>query len=277
MELKSKCAVVTGGAMGIGLATTKRLLKEGCTVTVWDINEKALCSAEEELKSFSGKIFFHKCDVTNKERVYELAKLDIEQMGKVDILINNAGFVTGGDLLERSDEQWEKTININLTSLVYTIRAFLPQMYERNSGHIVNLSSASSTLGVPGLAVYTATKWAVWGLTESLRMEAYENKKNGVKYSTIHPSYIAHGLFQGAKLGFPGNLLVPLVKDHDIIAKAIVESAIKKGRFSPKRPRTVNLNVSLRGLLPDSWFQKIMIFFGVSGSMKAWTGHKLES
>ncbi|MGE5498424.1 MAG: SDR family NAD(P)-dependent oxidoreductase [Syntrophothermus sp.] len=274
MELNGKCAVVTGGAMGIGLATTKRLLKEGCRVTVWDLNEKALCAAGEELESFKGNVYFEKCDVTDKKRVYELAEAALRQMGKVDILINNAGYVSGGEFLEKPDEDWERTIDINLTALLYTTRAFLAGMYERNSGHIVNISSAAGTIGVPGLAVYTATKWAVWGLTESLRFEAMNNKKQGVKYSSIHPGYIAHGLFEGAKLKFPGSLLVPLVKDHDVIAKAIVESALKKGKYSPKRPRTLNLNLRLRALLPDSWFQKLLVIMGVTQSMKTWHGRK---
>jgi len=274
MKLQFSTAVVTGGAMGIGLATCKRLVKEGVVVTLWDLNSEALNKAKTELEQLGGKVFAHQCDVTDKARVYELAEIAKKEMGNVDILINNAGIVFGGELLERTDAEWEKTIAVNLTSLVYTIRAFLPQMYERNVGHIVNLSSASATLGVPGLAVYTATKWAVWGLTESLRFESYNNGKTGVKYSSIHPSYIAQGLFHGAKLGFPGNLIVPLLKDHDVIAKTIVESALKKGRYSPKRPVTINLNSRLRGLLPDSWFQKLMIFFGVPQSMKTWTGRK---
>jgi len=274
MKLQTSSAVVTGGAMGIGLATCKRLVKEGVAVTVWDMNSEALNKAKTELEKLGGKVFAHQCDVTDKTRVYELAETAISEMGKVDILINNAGVVFGGEILDGTDEEWEKTINVNLTSLVYTIRAFLPQMYERNLGHIINISSASATLGVPGLAVYTATKWAVWGLTESLRFEAFNNGKTGVKYSSIHPSYIAEGLFHGAKLGFPGSLIVPLLKNHDVIAKTIVESALKKGRYSPKRPVTLNINPRLRGLLPDSWFQKLMIFFGVPQSMKTWTGRK---
>jgi all-trans-retinol dehydrogenase (NAD+) len=271
-SLAGKRVVITGGAMGIGLATTKRLLKEGCIVTMWDINQSALNEAASSLARL-GKVFTYALDVTDKDRVYELARQAKADMGGVDILINNAGYVIGGELLERTDADWEKTININLTSLVYTTRAFLPGMYEQNEGHVVNLSSASATLGVPGLAVYTATKWAVWGLTESLRFEALNNEKN-VRYSSIHPSYIAHGLFAGAKLGFPGNLICPLLKDHDVIAKAIVEAALKRGRYSPKRPITVGLNLRLRGLLPDSWFQKLLAVFGIPESMKGWTGRK---
>jgi len=271
MNLQAKTAVVTGGAMGIGLATARRLVAEGCVVTLWDLNEKALDEAQKELAT-RGTVYAHRCDVTDRNLVYQLAKKAEQEMGRVDILINNAGYVSGGEILDRPDDEWERTIDVNLTALVYTIRAFLPGMYERNEGHVVNISSAAGTIGVPGLAVYAATKWGVWGLTESLRLEAFNHKKNGVKFSTIHPSYIAKGMFEGASLGFPGRLIVPLVKDHDVIARAIVESALKKERYSPKRPRTVNMNLRFRALMPDSWFQRFLMLMGVGGSMKSWYG-----
>lgn len=277
MVLKDKTAVITGGAMGIGLATAKRLIKENCIVTIWDINEAALKQAKEELEKINGRVFIHVCDVTDKSRIKELAQTAYEEMGTVDILINNAGYVKGGEILDQPAEVWDTTININLNALVYTIQAFLPKMYERNFGHIVNISSAAGTIGVPGLAVYCATKWGVWGLTESLRFEALNNNKPGVKYSSIHPGYIASGMFEGAKLGFPGSLIVPVVKDHDVIAKAIVEAALKKEKYSPKRPATINLNLRLRALLPDILFQKLLIIMGVPQSMKSWKGRKAEN
>jgi len=275
MELKGKGVVVTGGAMGIGLATSKRLVREGCAVTIWDLNASALEGARKELDALGGRVFTHACDVTDKARVYELAKTAASEMGQVDILINNAGYVMGGDFLEQPDEAWEKTIAVNLTSMIYTIRAFLPAMYERNSGCIVNISSASATLGVPSLSMYAATKWAVWGLTESMRFEAWERGRKGVQWSSIHPSYIARGMFEGARLGFLGNLIAPLLKDHDVIAEAIVESALKRGNYSPKRPWTVNLIPRLR-LLPDAWFQALVVLLGVTGSMKSWVGRGKE-
>lgn len=277
MELRGKTAVITGGAMGIGYATAARLLKEGCPVTIWDINEDALKKAKEELSQIDSGIFTHVCNVTDKARIKELARTAFDEMGSVDILINNAGYVKGGDILDQPAEIWDDTISINLNALVYTIQAFLPKMYERNQGHIVNISSAAGTIGVPGLAVYCATKWGVWGLTESLRFEALNNNKTGVKYSSIHPGYIASGMFEGAKLGFPGSVIVPLVKDHDTIAKAIVEQALKKEKYSPKRPATINLNLRLRALLPDILFQKLLIIMGVPQSMKSWKGRKPEN
>jgi all-trans-retinol dehydrogenase (NAD+) len=272
MELTGKCAVVTGGAMGIGLATSKRLLEAGCRVTIWDLNENALKEAAAALIGQKGKVFFHSCDVTDKEKVYSLAKTAIEEMGRVDILINNAGFVKGGDFLSRNDEDWEKTIAVNLTGLIYTTKAFLPAMYERNEGHIINLSSASSVLGVPDLAIYTATKWAVWGLTESMRFEAKNSGRQGVKWSSIHPSYIATGMFEGAKIGFPGNMIVPLVKNHDVIARAIVKDALIKGKFAIRRPRTIRLAILLRGILPDKVFQWTIEFLGITKSMAHFKG-----
>lgn len=274
MNLKGRTAIVTGGAMGIGFSTAKLLVHEGCVVTLWDINQDELQKAKSELEQLGGKAFAHFCDVTDKKKVYELAKQAHSEMGSVDILINNAGYVKGGELLDHPDEVWEKTVNVNLTSMLYTIRAVLPSMYEKNFGHIVNISSASGLLGVAGLSVYAATKWAVWGLTESMRFESWNNGKKGVKWSSVHPSYLAKGLFEGAKLGLLGNLIVPLVKSHDVIAKAIVHDALKKGKYIVRRPRSLRLAILLRGILPDLLFQKLMIVLGVHRSMETWRGRE---
>lgn len=271
MELEGKVAVVTGGAMGIGLATTKRLLNEGCSVAVWDINSTEVNKVKAILPE-SEKLKYYLCDVSDKIAVTETARIVKKELGKVDILINNAGYISAGNFLDKPIEDWEKTISINLNAILYTIKQFLPDMYETNLGHIINISSASGVLGVPGLSVYAATKWAVWGLTESLRFEAWEAKKTGVRFSTIHPSYIAQGLFEGAKIPFPGNLIVPLVSSHDVIAKAIVNAALKKGRHSPKRPITVNLAPRLRGLLPDFIFQRLVVLLGITKSMRSFKG-----
>jgi len=273
MDLQYKCAIVTGGALGIGLATCKRLLAEGVKVTVWDIDQTALKNAKKELTKL-GKAYFYQCDVTNKRQIQKHVKIALKDMGCIDILINSAGYVSGGDFLNRPIENWEKTVDVNLKAILFTTYAVLPEMYKRDDGYIVNLSSAAGTIGVAGLAVYAATKWAVWGLTESLRMEALNQGKDGVKYSTIHPGYIATGMFEGAQLGIPGRWIVPLVKNHDVIAKAIVEDALKKEKFSPKRPSTVNLNLRFRALMPDRWFQRFLILMGVAGSMKKWQGRK---
>ena len=274
MELKGKCAIVTGGAMGIGLATTKRLLNAGCKVTIWDLNESALNQARFELESYRDMLFLHICDITDKIAVKNLAEKAVEEMGTIDILVNNAGYVKGGNFLDQNIEIWERTVNVNLNAILYSINAVLPIMYNKNSGHIVNISSAAGILGVSGLSVYAATKWALWGLTESMRFESMINGKKGVKWSSIHPSYLAHGMFEGSKLNSLGNLIVPLVKNHDVIAKAIVEDAIKKEKYSVRRPITLRLAILLRGILPDKLFQQLLILMGVHKSMHNFKGRE---
>lgn len=272
MNLKGKTAIVTGGAMGIGFETAKLLVSNGVIVTIWDINETEMMKVKNIMENLGGKIFTHVCDVTNVDRVNELTRVAIQEMGCIDILINNAGFVKGGELLSQPFDEWKKTIDINLTAIVNTIHAVLQHMYERNSGNIVNISSAAGLLGVPDLSVYAATKWAVWGLTESMRYESWNNGKYGVKWSSIHPMYIVTGMFEGARLGFLGNIITPNVKNHQVIARAIVYDALIKGKYAVRRPRTLRLAIILRGILPDKIFQKMLLLMGVNKSMKTWKG-----
>jgi len=272
-QLNGKKAIVTGGAMGIGLATSKRLIREGCDVTIWDMNEDAMDDAKKELEAIgSAKVFAYKCDVTDKKRVLELAEQAEKDMGQVDVLINNAGYVRSGRFCDYPVEAWERETDVNLTSMYYSIHAFLPGMYERNSGHIVNISSAAGLVGVADLAVYCATKWAVYGLTESLRLEAIADKKSGVKFSSIHPNFLKYGMFEGGDLNILGRLLIPRVESHDDIAKDIVEKALKKNRHVVKHPKTLHLAVITRALMPASVIPYMMYILGGANSMKKWVG-----
>ncbi len=272
MDLRGKKAVVTGGAMGIGFATCRRLLMNGCDVTFWDMNEKALKDAKADLERLGGgKVFSYQCDVTDKLRVKELAVQAEKDMGQVDILINNAGFVKTGRFCSRPVEDWERETDVNLTSMYYTIQAFLPGMYSRNLGHIVNISSAAGVIGVPDLAVYCATKWAVWGMTESLRFEAILDKKN-VRYTSIHPHFLKSGMFEGGRLNILGELIVPRIEKHDTVAEAIVEKALKKGRNVIKIPPMLHIGVISRALLPDFIMGRVLLLMGLAQGMKEWVG-----
>jgi NAD(P)-dependent dehydrogenase (short-subunit alcohol dehydrogenase family) len=273
MVLKDQKALVTGAARGIGLAVCRRLANEGCALTLWDLDATALETAAAELRATGVPVFPHVCDVTDRAEVYRLADVAVREMGRVDILVNNAGVLYPGNLLDQPDERWEKTIDVNLTSMLYTIRAFLPAMLERDHGHVVNVSSAAGTVGVAGLAVYAATKWAVWGLTESLRHETRNLGKRGVRWSSIHPNFIAEGLFAGARMPGLGGLVFPVLRNHDVVARAIVDAALKRGRYSPKRPRTVKVAGILRGLLPDGAFNAMVRVFSVHRGMQSWRGH----
>lgn len=272
MKLKGKTAVVTGGAAGIGLETCRRLVQAGCVVTIWDIDARGLAAARKELSRNGGKVFAYPCDVTRPARVAVLARQAVKDMGQVDILVNNAGILVPGTFLDQPVAQWVRTVDINLNALLYTIAAFLPEMHRRNSGAIVNVSSGAGMVGVPGLAVYAATKWAVFGLTESLRHESWNAGRRGVKWSSIHPLYVRDGLFAGARFSGMSRLLFPQVKNHDVIARAIVEQALRRGRYTPIRPRMVRAALVFRGLLPAGATFRVTRFFGVHRTMERWTG-----
>ena len=272
MNLKNKLVLITGGAKGIGLATAQRILNEGGKVILWDFKEDDLNKTVNNFKEQGFDVFSQTCDVTNKEQVYSNANIIKEKFGSLDILINNAGTVYTGYMLDRSDEELENLINVNFTSMIYTIRAFMPAMIDKNSGHIINISSASSMTGAPKLAVYAATKWAVAGLTESLRLEVQKMGKSGVKFSSIHPNFLKKGLFEGTKLNFLGQLLAPGVKSHDAVAKVIVNRAIKLGFHSPKVPWIMNQIVLLRALLPSSLLIKFSSLYGLYDMMDDYKG-----
>ena len=274
MNIKNKIVLVTGAAKGIGLATVKRLLKKEAKVILWDFQPDDLNTAVQSLKNEGHDVFSQVCDVTNKEQVYHNAEVIKKEIGDIDILINNAGTVYTGYMLDRSDAELENMINVNFTSMIYTIRAFMPAMLEKNKGHIVNISSASALIGAPKLAIYAATKWAVMGLTESLRMEAIKMGKKGVKFSSVHPNFLKKGLFEGAKLNLLGSIFAPGVKSHDAVAKVIVNKAIRWGFHSPKVPWIMNQSVLLRALLPSSLLIKFGNIYGVNNMMDEYTGYK---
>ena len=272
--LQGKKVIVTGGALGIGLATCRRLIKEGCDVTIWDLSQKDLEAAEKELKQVGGTVFAYLCDVSDKDRVRELAAQTRKDMGRVDILINNAGYVRHGMFWEQPVENAVKQIDVNVNALFYTIHEFLPEMMQRNSGHIVNVSSGVAMTSAPGLAAYTTSKWAVWGLTDVLRLEVIAAGKKGVKFTSVHPGNILTGMFEGFALNFLGRLIAPPVKDHDVIAKGIVEKGLKKQRHLVVIPWQIYLGMIFRGLVPDFILGRISLLIGLGNCVKNYKGRK---
>ena len=272
--LKGKRVVLTGGAMGIGQATCRRLIKEGCELTIWDLSEKELETTAKEITGKGGKIFSYPCDVSDRNRVRELADTAQNDMGGVDILINNAGYVRHGMFWDRPVEDAVKQMDVNVNALFDSSHEFLPEMMERNSGHIVNVSSGVAMTSAPGLAAYTTSKWAVWGLTDVLRLEVMAAGKKGVKFTSVHPGNIATGMFEGFSLNFLGRLMVPTVKDHDMIAKGIVEKGLKKQRHIVVIPWQIYLGAIMRGLLPNPVLARMALMVGLGDCVKNYKGRQ---
>jgi all-trans-retinol dehydrogenase (NAD+) len=265
-NINGKTALVTGGASGIGFETVMRLLKEGGRVAVWDASGPGIEKARNLLIDFKDRLLWRQVDISDKKAVGAEADFLRGTWESPQILINNAGVMRRGLYTEGSEADWQLTVDVNLGGTLHTISAFLPDMYARDEGHVVNVSSAAGMLGVSGLSVYAASKWAVHGLTDSLREEAY-TKGSKVRFSSVHPFYITTGLFEGARIKGLGSILVPQVKNHDVIARAIVESALKRGKMKVYRPRSLFLIDLLKGFLPYPAFAAFVRWLRVQESM----------
>eukprot|EP01116_Phalansterium_solitarium_P011769 TRINITY_DN27545_c0_g1_i1.p1 TRINITY_DN27545_c0_g1~~TRINITY_DN27545_c0_g1_i1.p1 ORF type:complete len:249 (+),score=3.94 TRINITY_DN27545_c0_g1_i1:224-970(+) len=195
-------ALITGAGSGIGRMMALECAKEGCTVVLWDINKEGLASTKKEVESIgTGAVYTYHVDVSERESVYRTADLVKADVGKIDLLINNAGVVRGDYIWDLKDEHIEKVFKVNTFAPMWITKAFIRDMMDQNSGHIVTISSASAFIGVPKLADYAASKWAVFGFAESLRLELRQKGLTGVKTTIVCPFYINTGMFDGVTSG----------------------------------------------------------------------------
>ena len=197
-DLRGKNVLITGGALGMGRSLARLLLQEGCRVAIVDIRETALEEAREELSNH-GEVASYACDISDKEKVYALAQKVQAEFGSIDILVNNAGVVKSDPFLEKPDEVIERTVAVNLLAHFWTMKAFLPGMVAKKEGHVVNMASAGGLLGVPYISDYCATKFAVVGLTESLRQEFKLRGLRKIRFTYVCPNTVGTGMFAGAK------------------------------------------------------------------------------
>jgi all-trans-retinol dehydrogenase (NAD+) len=279
-KLHGKTSLVTGGARGIGFETARRLVEAGVTTTIWDLDAEGLETAREELvrsaPDHEDGVFACRCDVTDPVEVESAVDRAQKEMGRIDILINNAGALAGGPFATQDPEAQRAMIDVNFTAVVTLTRLVLPLMHANETGHVVNIASAASTVGVPDLAVYTATKWAVWGFTESLRHESLNEGRRGLRFSSVHPNYVATGLFEGARIPGVGGILFPRVGSHDEVARVVVEKCLVRGRRQVLMPPSVRFAILLRALLPYPLFLSVARALGVHRSMASWHGYSSE-
>jgi all-trans-retinol dehydrogenase (NAD+) len=262
-DIAGQHALITGGASGIGRLMALQLAARGARLTVWDINRDALDRVVAEL---GGGARGFACDVSDRQQVYARAAASIAASGPVDILINNAGIVSGADFLELPDAKIEATFDINVLALFWTCKAFLPAMIERNRGHLVTIASASGLIGVARLADYSASKWAAVGFDESLRAELRRTAP-GVITTVVCPFYIDTGMFRGVKSRFP--FLLPILKEDDAATRIV--RAIETDRRRLVMPWLCHF-VPLLRVLPVGLFDWAADFLGVNTSMKDFIG-----
>jgi len=264
--INNRRVLITGAASGIGRLLALRLANAGASLVLWDIDQAGLDKAQSELATAGHAADIFVCDLSSRQEIAAKAAQTLADGGPIDILINNAGIVSGKSLLDLSDQEIERTFQVNTLALFWTVRAFLPSMLERDSGHVVTIASAASLAGAPKLTDYSSSKFAAFGFDESLRLEL-KQQDSKVTTTIVCPFYIDTGMFDGVKTRF--SWLLPVLKPEYVVRRIV--TAIEKDRHRLIMPRFIYTSWLSR-LLPVAWYDALMDFFGVTRSMEDFRG-----
>lgn len=262
LPLTGARVLITGAGSGIGRRMALGAAERGAEVVIWDMNAAAASRVADEITAAGGQASAAALDVTDSTAVGAEALA----AGPVDVLINNAGVVTGKRLLEASEAQIRRTFEVNTLALYWSTRAFLPGMLERGRGKVVTIASAAALVGVAKQTDYAASKWAAFGFTESLRAEL---RKDAAPVSTliVAPYYIDTGMFAGVQTRFP--VLLPILQERDVARKVL--DAIESGRQQLIMPPFSALTPALR-MLPVVAMDALADALGINSTMDEFTG-----
>lgn len=207
-SLKGKVALITGAGKGIGRSTAIELAKEGVNIGLIARTEADLKAVASELEAFDVQVAYATADVSSMEEVNAAVEHLHTKLGATDILINNAGIGKFGGFLELNPAEWKQIIDVNLMGVYYVTRAVLPQLIEKNGGDIINISSTAGQKGAPVTSAYSASKFGVLGLTESLALEV---RKHNIRVTALTPSTVATELAYKENLtdGNPDKVMQP--------------------------------------------------------------------
>ena len=275
MKIKSANVLITGGASGIGKIMGRMVLEKGANaLIIWDVNQEALEATAAEFASYEvcenassrGRVYIHKVDITNSDLVaatYEQVK---QQCGSVDILINCAGIVRGNKTFDQQTLQDIRlTFEVNTIAPMVIAQQILPDMLKRNHGHICNIASAGGMLSNPRMSVYGASKWAMIGWSDSVRIELQQMKSN-VHFTTIAPYYINTGMFNGVH-----SSIFPILKPEPTAHKII--RAIERNQSFRGIPFGFHFIRFWQAILPFRIFDFVFgTVFGIYHAMDNFTG-----
>ena len=268
MKFNNCNVLITGGASGIGKIMGRIALEKGAKcLIIWDINEKNMATTESELSAY-GKVKCYRVDVSNADVIHEAYTATVNECGDIDILINNAGVVTGNKTFDKiGTNEIDLLIRINTIGPMLVAREILPDMLKRGKGHICNIASAGGMLGNPKMSVYGASKWAAIGWSESVRIELQE-EKSPVRITTIAPYYINTGMFNGVN-----SPIFPILDPEKTSAKII--RAIEKNKIFYGIPFGFHFIRFWQFILPFPLFDFIFgKVFGIYHTMDNFVGKK---
>lgn len=215
-SFKNKVVLITGGASGIGRIMGRKALERGASkLVIWDIHQQNMNDTLSSFASYGDKAVAILCDVSNLESMEKAKSETVERAGYPDIIINNAGIVVGKYFHEHSMQAISRTMRINAAAPMLLTRMFLSEMMQRNRGAICNIASSAGLVSNPKMSVYAASKWAVVGWSDSLRLEMEALNKD-IAITTIMPYYIKTGMFDGVR-----SKVIPLL-EPEVAAERIV-------------------------------------------------------
>jgi 3-oxoacyl-[acyl-carrier protein] reductase len=186
--VEQKVVIVTGAAQGIGLCAAERFAQEGAFVAIWDFNAEKGAASEAQLKDKGYKVRFQQVNVADMASVKAAVQALLQETGRIDVLVNNAGITRDASLLKMTEEQWQQVLDVNLGGVFHCTQAVAPTMVEQKSGCIINTSSVVGLYGNYGQTNYVATKSGVIGMT---KVWARELGRKGIRVNAVAPGFIA--------------------------------------------------------------------------------------
>ncbi|TDQ09839.1 3-ketoacyl-ACP reductase [Pedobacter metabolipauper] len=207
-SIQGKTAIITGAGKGIGRAIAIALAQEGVNIGLLARTASDLQNVTEELKQYGVKTVIAAVDVSDINAVNAAVEQVKSSLGTIDILINNAGIASFGSFMELDPSRWEEIVKVNLFGAYYVTRAVLPEMIERKTGDIINISSTAGKNGAAVTSAYSASKFALIGMSESLMQEV---RKHNIRVSTLLPSTVGTDMAKDLKLtdGNPDRVMQP--------------------------------------------------------------------
>ncbi|WP_459546546.1 SDR family NAD(P)-dependent oxidoreductase [Nocardia sp. X0981] len=267
-----KKVLITGAAMGLGKLFAERAVREGAAaVVLWDINETALAATAAELTAAGGAVHTCTVDISDRAAIAAAAESVRADVGDIDVLVNNAGIVRGNAYFWETKDRTDidKTMAINALGPMYVTLEFLPAMVAgTGQARVLTIASSAGLVHNPRMSVYAASKWAALGWSDSVRIELQQAGHHHVRVTTVCPTYINTGMFEGAK----GFWFTPILDQHRVVNTSWKQ--MKKGTPVVILPWTSRFNKALSGLLPIRLRDLFLNTVGVYHSMDEFTGRK---
>lgn len=264
-DVTGETVLITGGGSGMGRLLARRLSALGARIVLWDINQAGNEETARQIRDADGEVFHYQCDISDRNAVYACAARVKDEVGKVTMLINNAGIVSGKRFLDIPDEKIVQTFDVNIMSHFWTCKAFLPDMIASNHGHIVSVASLAGLSGVCRLSDYCASKFAAVGFEECLRLELIVDGHSGVHSTVVCPFFVNTGMFNGVRSG-AFTILEPEYAVNEII------SAILTNQEVLILPKIFYPLLVMKAILPTPAYNHFYVSLGGDEGMNEFVG-----